>query len=107
MAHKGFWVSSWYYSIRFRYCAALFAGRLKNQLGEMIERLLPMVEVMSVFIHMPDVRNVLLLQVGVKALADADQAILIAIRDIEELQLPGSRRRVRHEFLRSFRVRRR
>ena len=40
----------------------LLCGWFKNQLREMIKRLLAMLEVMGMFIHMPDVQDVLLLE---------------------------------------------
>src|ERR1043166_8175384 len=78
----------------------LLLGRwLENELREIVEPLLPMMEVMGVVIDVPDVRDVLFLQVGVNALADADQAVLVAARDVEKFQLFGLLR-VRHEFRR-------
>ena len=65
-----------------------------------------MLEVVGVIIHVPDVRDVLLLQVGVDALADANQAVLVAARDVEELQLLGGLVRVGHQFRGRLRVRR-
>lgn len=56
----------------------LFGRRFENQFGKIIEALLPMLKVVGVIINVPDVRDVLLLQVGVDALADANQAILVA-----------------------------
>ena len=38
--------------------AALVFGWLEDQLREVIERLLPMPEVVGVFIHVPEVRDV-------------------------------------------------
>jgi len=39
-----------------------FGARFENQLGEIIEPLLPMLEIVAVFIDVPDVRKVLVLQ---------------------------------------------
>src|SRR6266436_5035069 len=50
----------------------LLLGRwFENQLREIVEPLLPMLEVVGVVIHVPDVRDVLFLQVGVNTLTDA------------------------------------
>ena len=49
-----------------------------------------MLEVVCVAVHVPDVGHVFLLQVVVDALADANQAVLVAARDVEEPDLrPG------------------
>ena len=40
---------------------------------------------MSVAVHMPHVRNPFVLQIGVHALADADEAILVGARELEQL----------------------
>ena len=55
-------------------CANSLRGRFENQLGEIVEPLLPVLEVVRVLIHMPDVRHVLFLQVSVDALADTNEA---------------------------------
>ena len=57
---------------------------IENQLGELIQRLLPVLEVVGMFIHVPDVRHILFLEVGVDALADANQSVLVAAREKEE-----------------------
>jgi hypothetical protein len=57
---------------------------LEDPLEKMIEGLVPVLEVVRMFIHVPDVRDVFLLQLGVDSLADANQAVLIAARDKEE-----------------------
>src|SRR5262245_23547571 len=65
-----------------------------------------MLEAVRVFIHVTDVRKVLLLQVGVDALADANQAVLVAAGNVEELQLLRCLLEVGHKFSGRFRVRR-
>ena len=64
-----------------------------------------MLEVMGVFVHVPDVGNIVLLEVGVDTLADADEPILVAAGNVEQLQLLDGRRRIGHEFRRRPRVR--
>ncbi|MDB6129655.1 MAG: hypothetical protein JWM04_762 [Verrucomicrobiales bacterium] len=59
-------------------CPGLDALLFEKELGKIIQALFPMLEVVCVFIHMPGVRNILLLQVSVHALADANESILIA-----------------------------
>lgn len=44
-----------------------------------------MLEVVSVIIHVPNVRDVLFFQIGVNALAYANQAVLVAAGDVEQL----------------------
>jgi hypothetical protein len=46
----------------------------------------------GVSVYMPDVRDATLLEVVVDALADADQAVLVAASEPQKLQLPGARR---------------
>jgi len=50
----------------------LLGARVKNLLREKVKGLLPMLEVVGMFIDVPDVRNVVLLQIRVQGLADAD-----------------------------------
>src|SRR5689334_12075865 len=70
--------------------AALLRRRFENQLREVVEALLPMAKVVRMVVNVPDVRDVLLLEVGVDSLADANEAILVTTGKIEELQLlPG------------------
>ena len=71
---------------------------VKNQLRKIIKRLLPMLEIMPMFVHVPDVRNSFLFQVGVHSLADADQAILVAAGKPEQLQPPLRIFWIRNEF---------
>ena len=52
-------------------------GLLENMLGKEIQVVGPFGSVVTVGIHVPDVRHILLFQVIVDALADADQAVLI------------------------------
>ena len=58
----------------------LLARWFKDELGEVIKSLFPVLEIVRVFIHMPDVRDVFFLRVGVNTLADTDQPIFIAAR---------------------------
>ena len=60
----------------------LLSRWLKDQLRKIIESFFPMLEVMRVFVHVPDVRHVLLFQVSVDVLADANEAVLVAARDV-------------------------
>src|SRR5436190_9357339 len=85
---------------------AALLRRFENQLREVEEALLPMVKIVRVLIDVPDVRHVLLLQICVKALADANQAILVTAGKIKELQLLLSVLGIRHEFRRGPGVRR-
>ena len=59
-----------------------------------------MLEVVRVLVHVPDVRHVFLLQVSVNILADTDEAVFVAARDIEELQLLRRLFRIGHQFRR-------
>jgi hypothetical protein len=43
-----------------------------------------MLEVVSMVIHVPNVRNVVFLHIGVEILADANQAIFVAARYVEQ-----------------------
>ena len=56
----------------------------ENALGEVVERLFPMLEIVAVIIHMPDMRHILLLQITMYTLADADEAIFVTGGDPEE-----------------------
>ena len=55
-------------------------------------------------VDVPDVRDVLLLEIGVHALADADQAVLVAAGEPEQLQLLAGAVRVGHQLGRGLRV---
>jgi hypothetical protein len=57
----------------------------EHPLEEVVEVVPPFRGVVRVVVHVPDVRDVLLLQVGVHALADAEESILVATGDPEEL----------------------
>ena len=59
----------------------------KDPLCEEIEVVPPLGRVVRVAIDMPDVRNVLALEIGMHALADADQAVPLAAGDPEQFQL--------------------
>ena len=50
----------------------------ENQLRKIVERFLPMLEVVRVFIHMPNVRDFSFFEISVDALTDANQAVLVA-----------------------------
>ena len=43
------------------YCKRLLRSWFENELGEMVEGVLPVPEVMGVFVDLPDVRHVVLL----------------------------------------------
>src|SRR4051794_26238177 len=53
-------------------------GSTEETLGEEIQVVLPLGRVVRVAVHVPDMRDALRFQVGVHALADADQAVLLA-----------------------------
>src|SRR3954470_19548941 len=59
----------------------------KDPLGEIIEVVPPLGRVVAVAVDVPDVRDTLLLEVGVHALADAEQAVLVAAGDPEQPDL--------------------
>ena len=46
-----------------------------------------MLEVMGVFVDVPDVWHVLLLEINVDALADPDQAVLVPAGEVQEIEL--------------------
>src|SRR6185436_11206374 len=81
-------------------------GSSKDALREVIEVASPRHRIVRLIIDVPDVRDVVLFQVPVYALADADQAILVATRQPEELQLLLRLGRIRDEHRRRLRVRR-
>ncbi len=68
----------------------LFRGGFEDELGKLVERLLPVPEVVIVLIHVPRVRHFLFLQVSVDALTDADEAVFVAAGNPE----PASKARV-------------
>ena len=61
--------------------------------------------IVRVVIYVPDVLNVLLLQVSVHSLADVDEPVAIAAREPEERKLLGRRIGIRNERRRRFGVR--
>ena len=69
--------------------AARAAGsRLPEEaLREVIEVAAPGVAVVAVVIDVPEVRYAVLLGVAVHALGEVDQAVFVAARDVEELEL--------------------
>src|SRR5687767_5114936 len=70
----------------------------KNPLRKMVNIVRPSRTVVSVIVHVPDVRDVLLLQIGVNALGNIDEAILVATGNVEQLQLLPRDGGIRHEF---------
>lgn len=66
-----------------------------------------MLKVVRVLIHMPDVRNIFLLEICVDALADPNQTVFVAAGDIEQFQLFRRLVGVGHEFNGRFRIWRR
>ena len=65
------------------------APSLECLLHEPVERLFPFWGVVAVGGYVPDVRDFVLLQVGVHTLADVDEAIFVAAGEPEEFQLLG------------------
>jgi hypothetical protein len=57
-----------------------------------------MLEVVGVFIHVPDVGDILLLEVGMDALADTHQPVLVAAGKVKQLQSPGRLLGIGHQF---------
>jgi hypothetical protein len=55
---------------------------------------------MSVRVHIPDVRNVVLLQVTLHALTDADQVVFVAAGEPQQFELLPGLRRMGNQFLR-------
>ncbi len=53
---------------------------------------------MGMRVHVPDVRHALFFQVVVDALADADQAVLVAAAEPQQLQFLLGGRRIGHEL---------
>jgi hypothetical protein len=51
---------------------------LENPLGKQIEVLAPLHAVVAVRVDVPDVRDLVLLEVRMHVLADADEAVLVA-----------------------------
>ena len=56
----------------------------------MIQALLPALEVVRQFVHVPEVRHLLFLQVVVDVLAEPDVSITDAAQKIKQSQAPGS-----------------
>jgi len=63
--------------------------------------------VVAVGVHVPDVRHAVFLEIRVHALTDADQALPVAAREPQQLQLVLGGCGVGHQFRRSFGVGRR
>src|SRR5579871_7025699 len=76
----------------------------ENPLREVVQVVLPLRGVMRVSVYIPHMRHPLLLQVGMNALADAEQAVLAAARHPQQLQLLGYFG-IGHEFGRTLLVR--
>ena len=68
----------------------------ENVLAEKVEVVIPLGGVVRVAIHMPDMRDAILLEILVHRLADANQTVLVAAAEPYQLQLFGNRR-VRHQ----------
>ena len=73
-------------------CISIFARAqeprlFEEPLSKQVQVIAPLGRVVAVGVDMPDVRHVVLLEVGVNALADADQAVLVAAGQPQELQL--------------------
>src|SRR4029434_6734336 len=66
----------------------------EDELREVEESVLPMAKIVAIVVHVPDVGHVLLLQVSVDALADANEAVFVAAGNPQQLQLAGWWRRV-------------
>ena len=58
---------------------------LKDELREIVECFFPMLEVMRVFVHMPDMGHFVFLEIGMHALTDTDEAILVPAGDEQKL----------------------
>ncbi len=56
-------------------------------LRELIQAATPVRRVVAIAIHMPDMRHISFLQVGVEALFDVDKAVLVAAGEDEQLEL--------------------
>src|SRR5207249_1591977 len=70
---------------------ALSGGRrsplsAKQALKEVVKVIPPVRGVVGVAVHIPDVRHVLLLEIAMHSLADADQPVLVSTRKIKQLQ---------------------
>ncbi len=64
---------------------AAFASSAEYSLEEMIEVVPPVRGIMPLAVYIPDVRNVLLLQIGVHSLADADEPVFVAAGEKQQL----------------------
>src|ERR1035438_8419903 len=69
---------------------------LEDVLREKVQVGGPLRVVVGMPVDVPDVRHAILLEVIVHAAADADQSVLVAGREPDQLQLPGNRR-IGHE----------
>src|ERR1039457_3837490 len=78
----------------------------ENPLREIIQIACPRFAVMGVIIHIPNVRNILLLQINVNALGNAYETILIAAGNIKKLQLLARSGGIGHKLGGRFGVRR-
>ena len=63
---------------RLKVAGRLLRCGLEDHLGELAERLLPVLEVMFVLVHMPRVGHVLGLELSMHLLTDPDEAVLVA-----------------------------
>jgi hypothetical protein len=65
----------------------LVLGRLEDLLDEIVQVGAPGLGFVAVGIDVPDVGNLVFVQVGVEGLAEADEAVLVAAGEVEELDL--------------------
>src|SRR6185437_1485910 len=78
----------------------------ENLLHEVVQVISPLRRIVGMGIDIPDVRHVVFFQISMHALADVDQAILVAAGDPQQLELLGLVR-VRQKLLRRLRIWRR
>ena len=77
----------------------------ENALREVEESVLPMVKIVAVIIHMPDMRHIFLLQVSMHTLADADEVVFVAGGNPKEFQLLRGGYGIRHQLCGGPRIR--
>src|SRR5438046_249209 len=70
----------------------------KQTLREDVQVAAPSRAIVAVVIDVPEVRDVVFLEVAVDALRKVDEAVLVAGREVEELQLRAGGGRIRHEL---------
>src|SRR5262245_44837074 len=79
----------------------------KNALSEQPQVVLPFRRVVGIAVYMPDMRHLLISQVSMHALANADQAILLPAGDPQQFQLVLGRGRIGNQLGRRLGVGRR